>query len=92
VLLESRRFAAPSEKTSQGWQLNGRKIFVLDAGIGRRGCSASLDRGKIWPSCLFRADSRDDSYTTPAIDATRKLYDVTLKDVFGRGCANSRHR
>ena len=69
------------EKTNGGWQLTGRKTFVLDAEaadvilfVVRQGkdlAVAAVPRGT--PGLTIAAK--------PALDATRKLYDVAVKDV-----------
>ena len=69
------------EKTNGGWQLTGRKTFVLDAGIadvilfvvrqGKELAVVAVPRGT--PGMTITA--------TPALDATRKLYDVAVKNV-----------
>jgi len=69
------------EKTSQGWQLNGRKIFVLDAGIADVVLCIARQGQDLAVVSLPRGTAGMTATTTPAIDATRKLYDVTLKDV-----------
>ena len=71
----------PLEKSNRGWQLNGRKTFVLDAAVadlilcvvrqGQELAIVALPRGI--PGLTISA--------TPALDATRKLYDLTFNQV-----------
>jgi len=73
------------EKTNGAWQLIGRKTFVLDAEIAdvilfvvRQGqdlAVVAVPRGT--PGMTIKA--------TPALDATRKLYDVAVQDVLITG-------
>jgi alkylation response protein AidB-like acyl-CoA dehydrogenase len=69
------------EKASQGWQLNGRKTFVLDAGIADVVLCIARHGQDLAVVALPRETAGMIVTATPAIDATRKLYDVTLKSV-----------